>query len=125
VDILFVNEHEVKAIAGIASVGEASTALAKRVNLVIAKLGADGALAADQEGVFKSPAFPVEVVDTTGAGDSFNAGFIYKSIVEGGTKSEALRFANACGAMAATRVGGASSVPSASEVETFLTQQPV
>jgi sugar/nucleoside kinase (ribokinase family) len=125
VDILFVNEHEVKAIAGIASVGQASTALAKRVNLVIAKLGADGALAADQEGVSKSPAFPVEVVDTTGAGDSFNAGFIYKSIVDGGTKPEALRFANACGAIAATRVGGASSVPSASEVETFLTQQPV
>jgi sugar/nucleoside kinase (ribokinase family) len=122
VDILFVNEHEVKAIADIASVSKASTALAKRVNLVVAKLGSDGALAADQDGVYKNPAFPVEVVDTTGAGDSFNAGFIYKYVVQGGTRSQALRFANACGAIAATRVGGASSVPSASEVETFLTQ---
>ena len=125
VDILFVNEHEVKAIAGMASVDKAATALARRVNLVLAKLGADGALAADQDGVFKIPAFPVEVVDTTGAGDSFNAGFIFKFIVDGETKPKALRFANACGAIAATRVGGASSVPSASEVETFLIQQPV
>jgi sugar/nucleoside kinase (ribokinase family) len=125
VDILFVNEHEVKAIAETASISEASTDLAKRVNLVVAKLGADGALAADQEGVFKSPAFSVEVVDTTGAGDSFNAGFIYKYVVEGGAKSQALRFANACGAIAATRVGGASSVPSAAEVEAFLRQRGV
>jgi ribokinase len=95
------------------------------VNLVIAKLGAGGALAADQEGELKGPAFSVKVLDTTGAGDSFNAGFIYKLIVEGGAKSDALRFANACGAIAATRVGGASSVPSASEVETFLAQQPI
>lgn len=122
VDILFVNEHEARAIAGVEAVDAASTVLAERVNLVIAKLGAAGALAADREGVFKSPAFPVKVVDTTGAGDSFNAGFIYKSIVKSGTKSEALRFANACGAIATTRVGGASSVPSASEVETFLAQ---
>lgn len=122
VDILFVNEHEVKAITKSESVSHASTALAQQVDLVVAKLGPEGALMADQEGVLKSPAFPVEVVDTTGAGDSFNAGFIYKYVVEGGSKPEALRFANACGAIAVTRVGGASSVPSAAEVETFLTQ---
>ncbi len=122
-DILFVNEHEVKAIAKSESVSRASTTLAQQVDLVVAKLGPGGALMADQEGVLSSPAFPVEVVDTTGAGDSFNAGFIYKYVVEGGSQSEALRFANACGAIAATRVGGASLVPSAAEVETFLTQQ--
>lgn len=122
-DILFVNEHEVKAIAKSESVSRAAIALAQQVDLVIAKLGPEGALMADQGGVLKSPAFPVQVVDTTGAGDSFNAGFIYKYIVEGGSKSQALRFANACGAIAATRVGGASSVPSAAEVGTFLTQQ--
>jgi sugar/nucleoside kinase (ribokinase family) len=123
VDILFVNEHEVKATAQTDSIDRASTALAQRVDMVITKLGSEGALLADRDGLFRSPAFPVEVVDTTGAGDSFNAGFVYKYVVEGGSKAEALRFANACGAIAATRVGGASSVPSAGEVKTFLTQR--
>jgi sugar/nucleoside kinase (ribokinase family) len=122
VDILFVNEHEVKALAKTASVKEAARALAQRVKLVVAKLGVEGALLADPSGVLQSPAFHVQVVDTTGAGDSFDAGFVYKYIVEEASLAEALRFANACGAIAATRVGGASSVPSAREVEDFLAQ---
>ena len=120
VDILFVNEHEVKAIAHTDSIRQASTDLAQRVNRVVTKLGAEGALMADADGVLTAPAFSVEVVDTTGAGDSFNAGFVYKYVVEGGSKEEALRFANACGGIAATRVGGASSVPSVADVEAFL-----
>jgi sugar/nucleoside kinase (ribokinase family) len=122
VDILFVNEHEVKAIGKSESVSQASITLARQANLVVAKLGAEGALLADQNGVLESPAFPVKVEDTTGAGDSFNAGFVYKFVVEGCSKAEALRFANACGALAVTRLGGASSVPSALEVESFLMQ---
>jgi sugar/nucleoside kinase (ribokinase family) len=122
VNILFVNEHEVKAIARTEMVSQASMALAEYVDLVVAKLGAGGALVAGLDGMLEAPAFPAEVVDTTGAGDSFNAGFIYRYVVQGGSKAEALRFANACGAIAVTRVGGASSVPSALEVETFLTQ---
>jgi sugar/nucleoside kinase (ribokinase family) len=122
VDILFVNEHEVKAIAKTASVSEALSTLINYVGLVVAKLGPGGAVMANRDGVLESPAFPVEVVDTTGAGDSFDAGFIYKYIVEGRPKAEALRFANACGAVAVTRVGGASAVPSAAEVEAFLSR---
>jgi sugar/nucleoside kinase (ribokinase family) len=62
----------------------------------------------------------VDVLDTTGAGDSFDAGFIYWHVVEGHSPVDALRFANACGAIAVTRVGGASSVPSAADVEAFV-----
>jgi sugar/nucleoside kinase (ribokinase family) len=62
----------------------------------------------------------VRVEDTTGAGDSFDAGFIYGHVVEGRTAAYSLRLANACGAIAVTRVGGASSVPSAADVEAFL-----
>jgi sugar/nucleoside kinase (ribokinase family) len=122
VDILFVNEHEVKAIAQTDSISRASNKLAQRVRRVVTKLGSEGAHMADRDGALTAPAFPVKVVDTTGAGDSFNAGFVFKYIVEGGSKAEALRFANACGGIAATRVGGASSVPSAAEVGTFLMQ---
>ena len=109
-------------MAKMASVRQAASSLARNVELVVAKLGADGALLADRSGRLEIPALPVQVVDTTGAGDSFNAGFIYGYILEGGSKAEALRFANACGAIAVTRVGGASSVPAASEVEIFLSQ---
>ncbi|GAB4527030.1 MAG: PfkB family carbohydrate kinase [Anaerolineae bacterium] len=123
VDILFVNEHEVKAIGKSESIRKASMTLARQANMVIARLGAEGAWLTGQDGTtLESPAFPVEVVDTTGAGDSFNAGFIYQYVVKGSSKPEALRFANACGALAVTRVGGASSVPSASEVEAFLAE---
>ena len=123
VDVLFVNEHEAKAIAKTASVSQAATNLAHYVGTVVVKLVPRGALLADAEDLLESPALPVPVVDTTGAGDSFDAGFLYKYIVAGSAKSEALRFANACGALAVTRVGGASSVPSAAEVETFLSRQ--
>jgi sugar/nucleoside kinase (ribokinase family) len=122
VDILFVNEHEAKAIAKTTSISQAAGSLAQYVGTVVVKLGPAGALLADQHGLLESPAFRVPVLDTTGAGDSFDAGFLYKHIVAGGSKAEALRFANACGAMAVTRVGGASSVPGAAEVETFLSR---
>jgi sugar/nucleoside kinase (ribokinase family) len=122
VNVLFVNEHEVKAIAKTDVVSQASMALAKYVDVVVAKLGAGGALVAGPDEVLEAPAFPAEVVDTTGAGDSFNAGFIYRYVVQGRSRAESLRFANACGAIAVTRVGGASSVPSALEVESFLAQ---
>ena len=122
VEILFVNEHEAKAIANTTSVRQAARGLAAYVDIAVVKLGPGGALLADRHGLLESPAAPVQVLDTTGAGDSFDAGFLYQHIVAGGSKTEALRFANACGAMAVTRVGGASSVPSAGEVEAFLSQ---
>ncbi len=122
VNILFVNEHEAKAIGKKESVSRALSDLVQHVPLVVAKLGPAGATLADQDGQLDSAAFPVEVVDTTGAGDSFDAGFVYQHIVAGRPKAESLRFANACGAIAATRMGGASSVPSVEQVMAFLEQ---
>jgi sugar/nucleoside kinase (ribokinase family) len=87
---------------------------------VLCKMGARGALMAAGKEMVRVPAHPVSVLDTTGAGDSFDAGFIYRHVVGGHPPIDSLRFANACGAIAVTRVGGASSVPSAEEVEAFL-----
>ncbi len=119
-DILFINEHEAKAMARTESLAEAVEAMGRRAPLVVVKLGPDGAVLLDRAGRLPSPPFPMEVVDTTGAGDSFDAGFIYRSVLQGASRVEALRFANACGAIAVTRTGGASSVPAAAEVENFL-----
>ena len=97
----------------------AARLLAEDQRTVIVRLGSEGALAvrAGLDAVI-SPAFPVEVVDTLGAGDAFNAGFIAAHI-EGKPLEEALRWGNA---VAALKIGrpGARSVPYRSEVENFL-----
>lgn len=120
VDILFVNEHEAKSIAKADSASAGAGELARRVPLVVAKLGADGALMASRDGIIVVRPHKVTVLDTTGAGDSFAAGFVYLHVVQGRPAVDALRFANACGALAVTRLGGASSVPSEGDVGTFL-----
>ena len=88
--------------------------------MALCKLGAGGALMTSGQELVKVEAHRVPVVDTTGAGDSFDAGFVFRAVVEGRSALEALEFANACGAIAVTRVGGASSVPRAADVEAFL-----
>jgi sugar/nucleoside kinase (ribokinase family) len=98
------------------------SALADRVGgTLIVKRGADGALAIPAQGA-REPihiaAVAVEVVDTTGAGDAFNAGFIYATIVGGAALPDALRFGVACGAQAVTQVGGATNAPTAEVIAT-------
>jgi sugar/nucleoside kinase (ribokinase family) len=66
--------------------------------------------------------FRVTPVDTTGAGDSLNAGLIY-SYLERKDKAEMLRFACACGALATLRIGGASAAPDILAIEDFMNSQ--
>lgn len=63
--------------------------------------------------------FRVSPIDTTGAGDSFNAGLIY-AFLSGMGEAEMLRFANASGALATLRIGGAGQVPNRADVEAFV-----
>ncbi|WP_240548081.1 carbohydrate kinase family protein [Paenibacillus lignilyticus] len=77
---------------------------------VVVKCGSKGALAVYPDGLVEfAPSFSVNPVDTTGAGDSFNAGFITAKL-EGKTDSGALTFANACGALSTLAIGGAGTV---------------
>jgi sugar/nucleoside kinase (ribokinase family) len=78
-DYLLPNEEQALALAGFASsgLGQACRALLERgIGCVAATCGADGALVVDREGEVRAPAFEVEVVDTTGCGDAFSAGFL-------------------------------------------------
>ncbi|MBZ0291681.1 MAG: carbohydrate kinase family protein [Anaerolineae bacterium] len=111
-DYFFPNEEEVQALS---AGNDRLTALAQQVHgLLIVKQGARGATAYDGRGERGSAAaFPVDVVDTTGAGDAFNAGFLYAACVEKATVEDALRFAAACGAQAVTQIGGATGAPRA------------
>ena len=86
---------------------------------VVVTLGSGGALLADDQGAHRVPAFPVDVVDTTAAGDAFVAGLAC-ALLGGAPLLEAVRFANAAGALAVTKAGAQPSLPHASEVEALL-----
>ena len=79
------------------------------------KLGADGALACRAEGpLVRVPAMPVEPLDTTGAGDSFNAGFL-RAWLDGADLRECLRWGAVSGAISTRRLGGIDGQPTVAE----------
>lgn len=76
-DFLLPNDEQVLGFTGASSLADGARALLERgVGCVAVTQGAKGALVATAEGVAEVPAFPVEVVDTTGCGDAFSAGFL-------------------------------------------------
>jgi sugar/nucleoside kinase (ribokinase family) len=118
-DYFFPNETEATALCG----GEWNPSKLAQVvgGTLIVKRGAEGALAVPASGdrePISVAGIPVEVVDTTGAGDAFNAGFIYAAVINRAALPDALRFAAACGAQAVTQVGGATNAPTAEAVST-------
>ena len=88
---------------------------------VVLKRGPRGASVITAEGSTDVPGFPVDVVNTVGAGDAFASGLISKRL-EGWDWLEAVRFANACGALVVTRHGCASALPNESEVLALINQ---
>jgi sugar/nucleoside kinase (ribokinase family) len=120
VDIFLPNEEEACAIAHTDDAELALRKLAERARLVVVKRGASGAMALRDGQVIRSPSFKVNAMDTTGAGDSFDAGFIYAYVVREMPLEEALRFANACGAISTTGIGGTAAQPTQDQVMVFL-----
>lgn len=91
----------------------------KPVHGTVCTAGEEGCFWYDGENMLKQPIFPVETVDTTGAGDSFCGGLLYAYFLAGMEKKDAMIFANACGAMKCTRPGPRLRV-SAEEVYEFI-----
>jgi ribokinase len=97
--------------------------LACGVKNVLLKLGARGCVIAQANRLKKHiPAFSVNAVDTTGAGDAFNAGFAV-GLMRGSSVGHSAVFASAVAALSVTRPGAQPSMPSGQEVETFLQNQ--
>jgi len=89
--------------------------------LVVVKDGANGAWAIHEGEVIFAPAMTVaEVVDTTGAGDCFNAGFLYAYIVEQQPIDVCLRYGNICGGCSVQGMGGATTAPTYAELQVAL-----
>lgn len=87
------------------------------------KRGGRGASAYTADGAVHTPAFTVVPVDTTGAGDAFNAGVIYARRVRGEPVESALRFASACGAVATLHIGGATAAPNERMMREWIAEQ--
>lgn len=120
VDIFLPNEVEACAITGVDDADLALHELSQRATLVVVKQGAEGAMLLRDSEIVRSPGFKVKVADTTGAGDSFDAGFFFAQIVQGQPLENALRFANACGALSATGYGGTAAQPTLQQVLEML-----
>jgi len=105
-DVFFPNENEARAITRTAKASEAARELAKVVKVVVVKRGSLGALIATREKQFEVPAIPVDVVDSVGAGDSFNAGFLSRFILSQSMQDEDLEACAEAGALAASRSVG-------------------
>jgi ribokinase len=123
VDVLLPNESEATALAcavtGRAPDGPAAAALALAGHgvLVVVKQGPAGALAATEDGAVRTvSAVPCDPVDTTGAGDTFDAAFL-DSWLAGRPLGECLRRAVVAGAAAVGAVGGTAGQPSARELD--------
>ena len=105
VDVFIPNESELRAITGKYDIGEAAAAL-PFTNVLVVKRGRDGASLFTAHEHFHQPAFLNErVIDSIGAGDSFDAGFIHR-FIQGKSLSECLEFAALAGAVNTTRAGG-------------------
>jgi sugar/nucleoside kinase (ribokinase family) len=104
-DIFFPNETEALRLTNSHNVEHAATELAKLARIAVVKLGARGALVCTEGRRFHVPAVKARVVDTTGAGDSFDAGFL-ACYFKGGSIEASARAGAVAGARAVSAVGG-------------------
>ncbi len=124
-NIITPNETELQIISGrnVRSEAEAMQAagvlLEQGAGMVVHKCGGRGAYLISPEEAELVPGFKVTAVDTTAAGDSFNAGLAV-SLANGNSIRESIRFANAVGAISVTKMGAQSAMPTLEEVSQLI-----
>jgi sugar/nucleoside kinase (ribokinase family) len=118
VDIFAPNAIEAIQLTGMATIDEALARLAELTPLVVITCGADGSVARSGKRTVRAPGLPITPIDTTGAGDCFNAGFIC-GYLRGEPLETCLRRGNICGGLATT-ARGLEGIPSAQQVEEWL-----
>jgi len=119
VDVFMPNASEARRITGQADLEQAMGTLAELCSLVVVKDGARGAYACVGDHVIHVPAIPVTPVDTTGAGDCFNAGFL-AAWLDGLPLEECLRWGNVVGGLSTLSPGGTGRAVTRQEVEAWL-----
>jgi len=118
-NVFLPNEREALSLSAAANVDEAASRLGSKVEALAIKLGAQGALGVHKGASVRVASIPVKVIDTVGAGDSFDAGFIYGYLNQWSLE-KSLRLACVCGALSTQHAGGTDGQPTLTEAEKFL-----
>jgi sugar/nucleoside kinase (ribokinase family) len=118
-DVFLPNKTEALSLTQANDVESASRQLASRSKLVAVKLGADGALACTHNKITHAESISVNVVDTVGAGDTFDAGFMV-GFLNNWPLEKSLRLACVCGAMSTQKAGGTEGQPTLDEAMKYV-----
>jgi sugar/nucleoside kinase (ribokinase family) len=118
-DIFLPNKTEALSITQSNDVESASRQLAEKSKLVAIKLGTDGALACKQNKITYAESIVINVVDTVGAGDAFDAGFVY-GYSNSWPVEKSLRLACVCGALSTEKAGGTEGQPTFEEAMKYV-----
>lgn len=118
-DVFLPNAHEAMAVSGASDLENALQTLSRKIQVVAIKCGGEGAWACRGDETVRVPALPVQVVDTVGAGDSFDAGFLY-GWLNGWSLDRSLALAAACGSLSTRRAGGTAAQPALEEAMRYL-----
>lgn len=113
-DVLLPNQAEAVELSGSQDLDSAVTKLAGTVPTLAVKLGGKGGLVQQGDEMVRLRPYPVQVIDTVGAGDSFNAGFLYGFIQQWSLK-QSLQLALACGSLSTQAAGGTTAQPTLEE----------
>lgn len=123
IDTFLPNAAEAMALTGTRSTEAAAEALSRTVPDVVIKRGAEGAYAICGGVVCQEPAPRAAVLDTTGAGDSFDAGYVF-GLLSGLPIAERLRVASLCGARSTEGLGGVTAQITGQELRSALSESP-
>lgn len=118
-DVLVVNEHEAKDLAGTEHLDGAVDVLRRRVSTLVVTLGAAGSLLCSGEERVTVPAIPADAVDTTGAGDTF-VGVLGARLAAGDDIVGAARWASAAASLTVQRPGAQAAIPTHADTERVL-----
>ena len=121
VDIFFPNEREAKFITHTDDVAEAIAALSAKVRTLVVKLGPAGALAREGRREWRCNPLTVNALDTVGAGDSFDAGYIHQ-FLKNASPQQCLDYANLAGAFSTTHEGGTEAFRDRDAMTRFLAE---
>jgi len=123
-DVLIASREFGRAVGGSDDPAEAAKSLLSKGHVKIAAVtaGIEGAYFHSAEGAFHQPAFKVDVVDTTGAGDAFHGAYAY-TMVRNWPIRKSAEFAAAVAAMKCTKIGGRTGLPTLAQVEEFIRQR--
>ena len=106
-------------LSGESNINLAASWFGSRVEALAIKLGADGAMGVCKGTQSRVASIPVKAIDTVGAGDSFDAGFLYGYLHQWSLE-KSLQLACVCGALSTQRAGGTDGQPRLEEAMTFL-----